>query len=318
MSSVSRVLTDHPDVSERMRARVLAAAEELGYEPDLLAQSLRRGETLTVGFVVRDISNPILAELALGAETALSDAGYSMLLTNSGGVPENDAKGIRLFRRRRVDGLLLSLSDESFDPTLNELEHLDAPVVLIDRELARPIPVSAVFADHDAGAREAVRRMIELGHRRIGVVSGRTAIYSIRATEAAVRDECERGGAEAIIESGALRPEDGHAATLRLLDREQPPTALLTASNQILVGTLHALRERELVIPRDISVVTFDDIPLLDLFDPPIAVISRQPLELGRRAAEELVRQLREDGEPRAISVPTLFDPRASLGPAPN
>jgi LacI family transcriptional regulator len=154
MSSVSRVLTDHPDVSERMRRRVLAAAEELGYEPDLLAQSLRRGETLSVGFVVRDISNPVLAELALGAETALSEAGYSMLLTNSHGDPDTDAAGIRLFRRRRVDGLLLSLSDETHDPTRAEIDQLRPPIVLIDRELPGAPPVSAVLSDHGAGAGE--------------------------------------------------------------------------------------------------------------------------------------------------------------------
>lgn len=317
ISSVSRVLTDHPDVSEEMRARVLAAAEELGYEPDLLAQSLRRGQTLSVGFVVRDISNPILAEIAHAAETGLSEGGYSTMLTNSGGEPANDAAGIRLFRRRRVDGLLLSLADEGYEATLDEIEQVQVPIVLIDRELKRDLPVSAVFADHEQGTRQAVARMIELGHRHIGLLSGRRGIFSIRATEAAFRSECERAGVEALIEPGSLRPEDGYRAAMRLLERDPRPTALLTASNQILVGALHALRELGLRIPADISLVTFDEIPLLDLFTPPIAVISRQPRELGRRAAEELLRRMRNEGEPSKIMIPTVFEPRESLGPAP-
>jgi LacI family transcriptional regulator, galactose operon repressor len=317
MSSVSRVLTDHPDVSDRMRRRVLAAAEELGYEPDLLAQSLRRGETFSIGFVVRDISNPILAEIALGAETTLSEAGYSMLLANSHGEADRDAAGIRLFRRRRVDGLLLSLSDELHEPTRTEIEHLQAPIVLIDRELPGAPPVSAVLSDHGAGVRAAVERMVELGHRRFGLVSGEGRIFPMRTIESTMREVCERANAELLVERGPMLAEDGRAETERLLDRDDPPTALLTGSNQILVGTLHALRDRGLRVPDDVSLVTFDDIPLLDLLDPPIAVISRLPAELGRRAAELLLTHLRDGDEARVVTTPTTFDPRGSIGSPP-
>jgi LacI family transcriptional regulator len=317
LSSVSRVLTDHPDVSEPMRQRVLAAAEELGYEPDLLAQSLRRGETLSIGFVVRDISNPVLAEIAFGAETALSEAGYSMLLTNSHGEPESDANGIRLLRRRRVDGMLLSLSDESHEPTRREIEQVQSPLVLIDRELAGAPPVSAVLSDHEHGARAALTRMIELGHRRIGLITGEPKIYPMRVLERAARELCQEAGVELVIEAGRIDAADSVAETRRALDRPEPPTAILTASNQILVGTLTALQERGLRIPDDVSVVTFDDVPLLDKLSPPIGVISRQPSELGRRAAEQLLAQLREGGLPRIVVTPTTFEPRGSVGPPP-
>jgi LacI family transcriptional regulator, galactose operon repressor len=112
MSSVSRVLSGHPDVSPAMRERVMEAVERLGYEPDLLAQSLRRKATRSVGFVVGDISNPLLAEITLGAETTLREAGYSMLLTNSENDPALDASHVRLLMQRRVDGLMLSLASE--------------------------------------------------------------------------------------------------------------------------------------------------------------------------------------------------------------
>jgi LacI family transcriptional regulator len=301
-----------------MRERVLAAAQELGYEPDLLAQSLRRGETLSIGFVVRDISNPVLAEIALGAETALSEAGYSMLLTNSHGEADMDAAGIRLFRRRRVDGLLLSLSDEEHPATLNEVDQVPVPIVLIDRELPPATAVGAVLADHAGGAKEAVEAMISLGHRRIGLITGERSIYPMRVLESTVRGLCEAAGVELIVEAGALRPDNGEAETRRIVDRTERPTALLTASNQILVGTLRALRDRGLRIPTDISVITFDDIPLLDLLDPPIGVISRQPFELGKSAAAEVLRQLRDDGEPRVVTMPTIYDPRGSLARPPS
>jgi LacI family transcriptional regulator len=317
VSSASRVLADHPDVSESMRRRVRAAAEELGYEPDLLAQSLRRGATLTIGFVVRDISNPVLAEIALGAETALTEAGYSMLLTNSHGEPGMDANGIRLFRRRRVDGLLLSLSDERYEPTLREIGHVHVPIVLMDRQLEEST-ASAILSDHGSGVRKAIRAMIEAGHRRIGMVTGEPSIYPMRVVEAAVRDECAKAGVEVLIESGAIRADEAEIETGRLLDRADPPTALLTSSNQILVGALRALRSRDLHIPDDVSVATFDDIPLLELLDPPIAVISRHPSQLGLTAAQELLSRIREGSEPRVVMIPTTFDPRASIGPPPD
>ena len=122
MSSVSRVLSGHPDVSPAMRERVMEAVDELGYEPDLLAQSLRRATTRSVGFVVGDISNPLLAEIALGAETTLRDAGYSMLLTNSENDPALDAGHARLLLQRRVDGLLLSLAAEATPTRSRTLE----------------------------------------------------------------------------------------------------------------------------------------------------------------------------------------------------
>lgn len=318
ISSVSRVLTDHPNVSEQMRARVLAAVEDLGYEPDLLAQSLRRGRTYTIGFVVRDISNPILAEIALGAETALSAAGYSMLLANSHGEPDQDAAGIHMFRRRRVDGLLLSLSDESNARTREELKRLDGSAVLIDREMPEVPTLSAVLGDHATSARQALRLMIDLGHRHIGVISGSSQIYPMREIDRVVREVCGQAGVKLTMEAGPFTPEDGAARAERLLSGRDRPTALLTTSNQIFVGALHVIQARGLRIPDDLSIVTFDDIPLLDLLDPPIGVISRLPREIGRRAAEQLIAQLRDDAPPRTIVTPTSFEPRGSLGPSPS
>ena len=127
MSSVSRVLSGHPDVSPVMRERVLAAVERIGYQPNMLAQSLRRQETLSVGFVVRDISNPLMSEIVKAAETRLREGGYSMLLTNSESDPALDEAHIRLFEQRRVDGLILSLTSETHDGTNLLLEHLDIP-----------------------------------------------------------------------------------------------------------------------------------------------------------------------------------------------
>ena len=207
VSSVSRVLSGHPDVSPAMHARVMAVVDELGYEPDLLAQSLRLRATGTVGFVVGDISNPLLAEIALGAETTLGEAGYSMLLTNSENDPARDARHARLLLQRRVDGLLLSLAAERDSDTVRTLEGIDVPVVLIDRELPASVRASSVLSDHRAGMRAAVGHLLALGHRRIGMILGQPLRFS-RERRRGLEEAFEAVGLRAHVSDhgGAARP----------------------------------------------------------------------------------------------------------------
>ena len=137
MSSVSRVLSGHPDVSPAMSEKVMAAVAELDYQPDILAQSLRRRETLSVGFVVGDISNPLFAEIVVGVESTLHTNGYSMLLTNSLGDPLLEAAHIALLSHRRVDGLVISVLDETHPEALAQAERARHP-----RRRARPQPAA--------------------------------------------------------------------------------------------------------------------------------------------------------------------------------
>lgn len=320
ISSVSRVLSGHPSVSDEMRERVLTAARELSYQPNMLARSLRRGATLTIGFVVRDISNPILAEIALGAETELSRAGYAMLLANSHGIADRDAAGINLFRRRRVDGLMLSLADEQHRPTLDEIELVENPIVLVDRQIATSgrSSIASVLADHAAGARAAVDHLIGLGHRHLGLITGADRILPMRVIPRVMTEMCAAAGVDLTIEVSGLLPGDGADQIRRMFATDRRPTAILTASNQMLVGVVHTLRELGLRVPTDVSLVTFDDVALLDIVDPPVAVISRQPFLVGQHSARLILDQLRgRAADGLTVTVPSTFEPRASMAPPP-
>jgi LacI family transcriptional regulator len=236
-----------------------------------------------------------------------------MLLTNSEGSPDLDAQHVRLFRQRRVDGLLLSLADEAFEPTLEELERQSVPFVLIDRELAEPQRrSSAVLCDHASGMRSAVDALVRAGHRRIGLVGGPPTLRPGRECARAVYEACAAHGADVIVDEGPFTAEHGSSATHRMLGSGSPPTALIAGSNQILPGVLRALRERSLRVPDDISLVAFDDILLLEFLEPAIGVVSREPLTIGQEAARLLLRLL-DGGEAEQIVVPTLFDPRSSI-----
>jgi LacI family transcriptional regulator len=306
-----------------MRQRVLAAADALQYRPDFIAKSLRSGMTYSVGFVVRDISNPLFADIAKGAEDTLRRAGYSMILTNSEGDPNLDAEYIALLRQRRVDALILSLESESHPATLEALHSFPGPLVLLDREVPS-LKSSSVLSEHYAGVRDAVSHLLDLGHRRIGLLAGPAAI---RATRERLRGY--RGAYtgrrlpqddpvpldEELIRLGAYTKEFGYKEALSLLDLADPPTAILAGGLQLASGVLLGLHHRGLKVGRDIAFVTCDEIDLMRVFTPPISAVTRDAALLGECAASLLIDTLVKGAPPRVEYLPTQYVARGTSIP---
>jgi LacI family transcriptional regulator len=314
ISSVSRVLSGHPDVSADMRERVLDAVAELGYQPDFTAQSLRRGATLSVGWVIGDISNPLMAAITSGAESVLRGAGYSMLLMNSENDPDLDAAHIRFFQTRRVDGMILSLASERHVATLDVLRQLDVPIVVVDREVPDDLHASVVRNDHRSGVRAAVEHLVDLGHTRIALISGPLDLWPVRERIAGMKDAVAGRGIadQTIVLTGSLSAEHGEAATEEILRLDQSPTAIIAGGNQLLAGCMRALTRHGLAIPADVSLVTCDEVALSELHSPPIASVGRDTLALGRTAAELLLKRLAGSADPEMVVLPTTFTARAS------
>jgi LacI family transcriptional regulator len=319
ISSVSRVLSGHPDVSADMRDRVLAAVEQLEYEPDFLAQSLRRGATLSVGYVVGDISNPLIATITSGAESELRSAGYSMLLMNSENEADLDTAHIRFFLARRVDGMILSLASERHPDTLEVLRQVDVPLVMIDRDVPADLEASIVRNDHRAGMRAGVEHLLDLGHRRIALITGSLELWPVRERIAGMAEAVTGRNLpdETINLVGSLSAEHGERSTEQLLAMDPRPTAIIAGGNQVLAGCIRALTGQGIRVPEDISLVTCDEVDLSELHQPPISSVARDTLLLGRTAAELLLERL-NGGEPRTVLLPTEFRERASVGPVPN
>jgi LacI family transcriptional regulator len=316
-SSVSRVLNDHPDVSSGMREKVLAAAAELGYAPDFLAKSLRIGATRSVGFVVRDISNPFFGNVAKGAEDALRGVGYSMVLTNSDGNPELDAQYIALLRQRRVDALILALESESHPATMEALHLFPGPLVLLDREVA-DLEASAVLCDHLTGVQEGVGHLLTLEHRRIGFVAGPIGIRVMRERlegYLAAHHGHEVPVAQELLRLGSPTREFGYEQMLFLLDLPQPPTAVLVTGIQILAGVLLALQERGINVGRDIALICCDEVDLMRVFNPPISAVSCDGYRLGECAAELLIDMLVNHAPARVQHLPTAYVARGTSVP---
>lgn len=315
ISSVSRVLSGHPDVSQEMRSRVLDAVARLDYEPDFLAQSLRRGQTRSVGFVLADISNPLMADIVMGAEAVLRAAGYSLILMNSENDPSLDAAHVRFFQSRRVDGMILSLASESYPSTVAVIQATQVPVVFVDRELPAAPRASAVVNDHATGMEAALRYLVGLGHARIALITGALETLPGRERLNAMRRVIDGydGAVEGIYMPGSFSSQHGEMATRQLLARPDRPTAIVAGGNQLLIGCLQVLQEAGLNVGADVSLVTCDDVPFSGLYRPPIASITRDTVGLGRAAAQLLLRRLEADGKrPERVVLPTVFAPRAS------
>lgn len=313
VSSVSRALSSHPDVSPAMKTKVLAAAADLGYSPDPGAQSLRSGFTRTVGFVVRDFANPFFGDIIHGVEEALNEAGYSLLVTNSGGDPGREVDRLTLLRQRRVDALLLSSISEASTRTSKAVATFKRPVVLLDRD-PRKLKAGGVLLDHAIGVREATEDLIRLGHRRIAMITGSTAI---RPTRERLRGYTEAHEAldvpirETLLAPGAFAATFARETAERLLALpvKDRPTAIVAGGVQTTIGVLEAFSELGLRPGEDLSLVVCDDLPWLRVMRPRISVVTRDAEEMGRLAAE-LALEMIKGAEPRSVTLPTAYEVR--------
>jgi LacI family transcriptional regulator len=316
IGSVSRVFSGQPNVSERMRQRVLAAAESLNYAPNMLAQALRSRSTRSVGFVISDIANPLLASIVNGAESVLSAAGYSILLTHSGDHTEVDAERIQLLQQRQVDGLILLPSAEDDPELLSVLIRSTTPTVVIDRSLPAEIKARYVLSNHYPGVGEAAKTLLKLGHRRLAIIVGRDVRPS-RERIRAVHDAyvAMKLKPNFIVDRGSLSAEHGATAMATLLDSSRAPTAVILGGNQLLEGALSVIRQRKLRLGQQLSLVCCDDVPLCRLYEVPISTVMRDTELIGRSAAQMLLQYIAEPQRPsRTVLLPTWFELRSSCG----
>ncbi len=313
IASASRALSGREGNSAEVRARVLKAAAELGYTPNLVAQGLRRRSSMLVGFVASDIANPLVAGVLRGAEQVLGAAGFSVLLTDSAGQPEADAARIRLMRQRQVDGLLILPVCEDHRETLEELRQTSV-VVAVDRSLPEDLQASYVLSDHRPGMTAAATYLLSRGRQRLALVTGRN-VRPARERLAALRASCPHD-ISIQNEPGSLTEEHGRDALARLLDGPTPPDAVLLGGNQLLVGALDLLRTRGLQVGTNLDIVTCDDFPLGRLHTPSVPAVARDIAAMGRAAAELLIERMTTSSDARSITLPTWFVPNGEAQPA--
>ncbi len=316
ISSVSRALNGHPDVSDTLKKKVMDAAKKLGFEPNFLASSLRSGSTRTVGFLVRDISSPLFSLIAKGADDVLRAHGYLLSLTNSDGDREVEASHLNLLARRRADGIIVSLVAETDVETLQALRQFKGHVVVLDRDLV-DVTASFIQIDHCSGVRDAVRHLLQLGHRRIALITGPVVVRAGRERLKGVEDAYREVGLKfpmELLRSGSYDSDFAEKAVFELFSSDLKPTAILAGGVQSTEGVLKGIRSLGLYVGREVAFIACDEVSFLELSSPPISVVSRDPYSFGRVSAQVLLHAIEGHG-PQIRVLSTHYIARATSTP---
>ncbi len=319
VSVVSRVLSGQAadyGISAKTAKAVQATAKKLNYQPNQLARSLRMAKTNTLGLVIPDVSNMFFAGLARSISSAAGAAGYSVILYDAQECEAIESQAVETLLNRMIDGIIISPVGKSPAHILNiDKEH--CPVVLLDRYFpGTDIPF--VTSDNYGGALKATRYLLENGHRSIGFIQGlpetQPSVERLRGYSAALREYGIRSRKDNIIGYDFSR-NNGYESTLAFLKRKVPPTALFLVSNQVALGALDALAERNLRIPEDISIIVFDDRPYFTHLKAPLTAVKQNVADLGKHAMELLQKSI--DGQShndiQGITVPTKLVIRQSV-----
>lgn len=291
--TVSRVLTnsDYP-VSEEARRKVLAAAQEMGYRPNLMARSLRTERTDTIGIVIDDLLSPFTPPIIRGIQDYLTEHGYISLIVNTDLNPELEKSAIQTMLSRPVDGIIFV--EFSHLLPLEELEQARKPYVYAHRLFGNIVPNSVVPDDYH-NASLVMEHLFRLGHRRIAHIHGPERWHSARRRLDAYRDSLAAHGIPfdpALVQAGDWELPSGDEAAQRLLDRPDRPTAIFAANDLMALGAIYGAQKAGLQVPQDVAVAGYDNRDFAGICRPNLTTVSLPVYEMGLAAAEMMLRQI--------------------------
>jgi DNA-binding LacI/PurR family transcriptional regulator len=296
-TTVSKALRDHPDISSQTKHRVLSLAEELDYHPNSIAKSLKRQTTSTLGVIVPSIKNDFFAAVISGIEEVAYGREFNTVVCQSNESADREAIHVGTMISNRVAGVLVSVAQTTQSGAhFKTLQRQGIPLVFFDR-VCDDIEAGQVVVDDHGGALKVVHHLVQSGYRSIAHAAG-TENTSVG------RERC-RGYLDALTESGiAVDPElityggleenDGVAALQKLLSRGRMPQAIFAVNDPVAVGVYTEAKRRGLKIPRDIALVGFGDNRLSSYLDPPLTTVKQSPYELGKTAADMLLKRIED------------------------
>jgi LacI family transcriptional regulator len=314
-STASRAISGTGYAAAAVRQRVLDAAERIGYVPDANARSLRKRTSRSVGVLVSDLRNSFYADLAAGIEQELRAAGLLTIVVNDDGRVEDEVEGARTFIAMRVFGAIVTpVSAEAVATLLSA----GVQVVQADRQFGDRW-CDAVLVDNEAGAEQATRHLLGLGHRRIALLIDETVwttgVGRLRGYRAALAAAGVPGDDE-LVAYTSFHAEAAQETARLLLERRPDVTAVFAANNVLAEGAFREVRRRGLRIPEDLSLVAFDDVPWMSMVSPAVTTVAQPALELGRTCARLLVDRLSGPvrPEPQTVRLQPSLLVRASTG----
>jgi DNA-binding LacI/PurR family transcriptional regulator len=284
-ATVSRVLNNSPKVKRSTFERVRKVIDELNYVPNTNARNLRVGRSQLFGLIVSEINNPFFPELIDDFEARARVSGIDVIFSHTNYQPDRLEHCLQRLIERNVDGIAVCTS-ETNSYAFDYAARRGCAFVLMDQEGIHT-PFHNIYVDHDSGALEAVRHLYQLGHRRIGFIAGPSGYESTRARHrayVAAMQACNLPVRDEWIVRGDLHTGGGHAAMEILLATRPRPTALLSTNDLMAFGALRAAHQRGITVPRELSIIGFDNIPVCEMVTPPLTSVDIPRREIASHA----------------------------------
>jgi DNA-binding LacI/PurR family transcriptional regulator len=295
VATVSRALRDLPDIHPDTKKLVLDLAQELDYQPNVLATSLVKSKTKTLGLIVPDLGYYFFSTVVKAVEDAAIAAGYSLLIAQTQESFERELTNIQNLSRSQVEGIIISLSRETVNfEHLTRLQRRGIPLVFFDRD-SEEIDASKVMVDNEQSAYEAVKHLIENGCKRIAFLAGPKNVSVSNQRRMGYSRALQEAGIESdpnlIIHSDYFQ-DSAISKTHQLMKEANRPDGILVVSDRLAIGVLIALRELNISVPEEVKMVSFNNEPICSLVSPTISSISQSLEEIGRLSVELLLEQI--------------------------
>jgi len=316
IATVSRTLHNSASVSPETAERVRRAIKHFDYHPDTNAQTLVSGRSRILGLVVSDITNPFFPELIRGFQDVALENGYDVLIAATNYESARMAHSVGRMIERKTDGVAI-MTSEMDRSLINQLASRKVPLVFLDVGKVRK-GVCNIKVDYAQGITQAVDHLRGLGHSRIAFISGPGTLKSARVRREAFLRCLGRRVTEHsdLVEEGNHKVDGGLSAITRLLQRQNPPTAVLASNDLTAIGALRGIRQAGLSIPEDVSVVGFDDIDMAQFTEPPLTTVRLLRSELASLACNALLQSIRGNTKGAEFGIGTHLIIRESTGKA--
>ncbi|RKD29475.1 LacI family DNA-binding transcriptional regulator [Thermohalobacter berrensis] len=293
-ATVSRVLNNSGYVKDETREKVLKAIKELNYTPSAIARSLSKKKTNTIGVVVPEINNPFFGEIIKGISEVADEHNFNLILCNTDEDIKKELRALKLLKEQRIEGILITPTSTDSDYSseyLWTIENLGIPVVLIDGHV-KYSNFNGVFVDHIKGAYDAVKTLIDEGHEKIAIITGRMNSRPARERLAGYKKALKLHNIpikEEYIFYGDYTHEKAYEITKKILEMKDRPTAIFVSSNMMVLGCIKAFSENNIEIPKDMAIIGFDKVEVLNIIGMNISFINGPTIEMGKIAMKMLI-----------------------------
>jgi DNA-binding LacI/PurR family transcriptional regulator len=318
VATAGRVLSGRGYASASARAKVVAAAEQIGYVPNVIARNLRLQRSSAIGLLIADVENGFYSSIAKHVESVATAHGHSIILCNSNDDPVKEREYLELLEGIRIAGVILTPTGGN-RRRLEQMQRDGIAVVQVDREVHH-LSADLVLVDNERGAYEGVSALIDAGHTRIGLLAGRPQVVTGSARSdgysRALREHGLHPDPE-LVRGASFRRDHAVEEARELLALDPPVTAIFAANNVLAEGCMLALKEAGLRVPMDVSLVAFDDVEWMRMLDRGITAVRQPVVDIARAAANMMVRRLKgeETGAPATVMFRAELVRRDSVGP---